>query len=311
MKSLGIKSVRIDSIKLPGDMKRRMGAEHVIAMSKTLEGIGLLERPKVRKADMAVIIGRDRIAAHLVAGRDEVEVELMECSDEDAVEADRVSNAHRRHDRNEQQRLMVELVEARTAEQKRVVVAASPGPGRPKTPRGRARDDVAAQLGVKPESVRQAEYRHRKRDEANGTPGFNTFDIPLEEAFVAECLLIKGMTGDVARGLGRALKDMQRLTNADVELHGATERLLGKLEELELAVRGIAPAALCPYCKCIEGLTESCACCLGKGWVTKDELAGAPKELTKRGDDAVVMDNGQVVKANTLIEMDGTDWVDG
>lgn len=320
MDSLGFKTVKLAKLKLPGDVKKRTKEQRVKDMAETLkdEDIGLIEKPKVRKKDMLLVTGRDRIAAHMVAGKEVIEVELINCTDEVADKIDKISNAHRRHDRKEQERLMVELVDIYEKDEAGKPVARDRGPGRPETPRGKARKKVAKQMGVRPESVRMAEHRNKKRKQKQqaqkAKPPVATLGMPLGEEFLAECASVQRYIDEANGKLVVAQSTIQQLLNAELPVPTSElERLKGDVHDLASHLRNLRPESLCPYCKGIEGYQEHCTACVTRGWVHSLEMQNVPADLLLEGEEGIIRSQGNTYKLTDIVDFDddGAEWFEG
>lgn len=318
MRVLSLSDVAIARVNLPGDLRQRMNDESVVAMAESMNVAGLIQEPCVRKSDMRIIAGRDRFAAALRLGWTNIRVKLVECSDEEADLWELEENVVRRNVVGEtRDKLVIKAVAARERALKRVAAEAEAkrGPGRPETAKGRARKEVAERLGIKPESVRQAEIRARKRAEKSAAyqntipapqhrpadtqdptppaaPELDDFGVMLDAEF-SGLLVISQQEMDKAR----ATVDRARAILAKGgELTGIQARRWRRaseaLDEARELVKGLRPISLCPYCKGQTELVEGCAYCEGTAIRCRAQREDKlPAELLQR-DPLMVMVNG-------------------
>jgi ParB-like chromosome segregation protein Spo0J len=323
MKVLGTKIARIDRLILPGDIRGRMSSSHVKDLSASIDQIGILQLPCVRKSDKKLIYGADRVAATMLLDRRSVEVRLVECTDTEAKLMELTENAYRRHDPMEQARLLTELVaeateryEAEAKEVKRQKARAKrkyDRPGRPVSPKTHARKEVAEALGVKADSVRRAEYRakdEKRKHKKRGTAPIQTYGLQLEGSFATQVVNIQ----DYAKELAIKSKTIaQLLTKMGSAGAAAPDTLITRakerLQDLNEVIRRLNPSSICPYCKGLPGYQEQCVTCLGVGWVSKMELENTPKELL-REEHPIILVQGEEVMVDDILEPedDGEDF---
>jgi ParB-like chromosome segregation protein Spo0J len=293
MRTIGLKEVAIADLTLPHDFALLLDDPGVATKAESIESLGLIHEPLVLQRDMRVLAGRERIAAHMRLGRTTVMVKLVDCNELEAIEIEFQENIVRRHDPDEQQRLIMERLEE-IEKAKEHEVDRTGRPGRPKTPRGMAREKVAAEVGVNPESIRQREYRQRKKagkvtpkvakpapaKDAPKEPPVKTIGLELDAAFNAQVEATQVMLRDAANKLRTASAKLTQLRNAELTFPvGRLDRIRDQLRSVTAAVEGAYPTSLCPYCKGIEGIQQLCGACLGAGFITKDQEQSVPAEL--------------------------------
>lgn len=181
MKFIGVKRLKIEALKLPGDWKKILKSDDAGTLAESLAHVPILQRPGVRKKDRAVIWGRHRLAALHIDGQRSAEVDLWDCSDEELALAKDVENAFRRGpDVMSRMRLIErwakEIADARAEDagekpeaaerNKRDNVPVIAQRGKPKTAKGEARERVAALAGVTPETLRKQEQRAKAKEPA-------------------------------------------------------------------------------------------------------------------------------------------------
>jgi ParB-like chromosome segregation protein Spo0J len=319
MRVLSLSDVAIGRVNLPGDLRARMNHDSVIAMAESMNAGGLINEPVVRKHDMRLIAGRDRFAAALRLGWTNMRVKLVECSDEEADLWELEENVVRRNLVGEERdKLVQKAIEARTKALTRVAQGAEERrrPGRPETAKGRARKEVAERLGIKPESVRQAEIRARKRQERKAAhevtllspglrpadnvdptppsaPELDDFGVLLDPEF-SGLLVISQQEIDKARA---TVDRARQILAKGGELTGIQARRWRRaataLDEARELVKGLRPISLCPYCKGQQELVEGCAYCEGTAIRCRAQREDKlPEELLQR-DPLMVMVNGK------------------
>ena len=107
MRWLGIKTVRLESLSLPGDHKKRTASPHVIALAASIKANANapINPPVVwwfdsdtKKKPRRVCAGGDRVAALALNGAAALEVNAFEGTEADFLRIRAHENAHRRHD---------------------------------------------------------------------------------------------------------------------------------------------------------------------------------------------------------------------
>lgn len=303
MQVIGLKEVTLATIHLPGDFKKRLDAPHVAERAKSISSSGLIHEPLVRRKGKKweVIAGLDRVAAHFVAQKDTVSVKVVECTDEEVQRIRREENVQRRHDKEEQSRLMGELLEQYTEEELEAE------PEKPKKARVRARERVAAELGLATETIRKKEWEAEQETVPTGPP-IKTLGMSLSADFSKKVALAQSYLDAAEGDLKRA---QSRITTMGKELglafpQARLERLREEIHAQASHCRGLRPVSLCPWCKGLDGVQENCAACFGTAFITKSQEQAVPKELLDEVDPKVVVD-GKVQSADSLVS-EGKDW---
>lgn len=303
MKTLALKEVRIDKLLLPGDWVEILAHKDVAARAKSIHEVGLIHEPVVRRSDMKLLAGRHRVAAHVFNGEETCVVKLVDCTDEEALDIEEVENIERRHSPKEQSELRMrrldrlEKLAAAEMEAQRALEEAHgkiPSPGRPKSPRAEARRRMAEEEGISESSVRNREMRHRKREEAERAArdeaererakrkeqreAVDDLGMELEEEFAAKLGAMKRLAIDCRKRMANVRGAITRLRNAELPVdHGDLERILAAADSMTAALKRLEPTHVCPYCKGVGGVQESCGGCAGKGW--RHGTDGVPKQL--------------------------------
>lgn len=269
-------------------------------LARSIQDIGVMQMPRVRQGSNEVVFGEHRIAAQYLNGATEVEVEVVPLTDDEAEEQSLAENLFRRAiDRTAGLARYAEIAARRVNVELPPADAGEPrGPGRPKTERGVAREMAARELGTTPEAIRQAEYRQRKRDEADSGSDvrgcIEDFGVPIPPE-VEVCAHRVQEAIDEADGLVRKLGS----ATTALEKAGVSATRLSPVKEarqaLAHAVRRARPSAQCPWCKNVADLQSKCAGCGGNGYAMADQLDDLPAELKLKGGAAMVMRDGKFV----------------
>lgn len=289
MRTLGLAVVAIAKLSLPGNWRAIVEAASSSPLLGSLARVGLIHEPLVRKRDMRLLVGRNRVAVHVVQGRPDVPVKYVDCSDEEAAMLELAENAHRNHDPVRQAEQTAELLRLFEAQAAQELAAAKeleePKRGAPKTVRGRARELAAESIGVKPETLRMREYRAevklepREEAELADFP-FKTLGMVVSREFVYQCFQVQEHLDDAAKKTSIALIELTRLQKADVPQHkDRLDRIYDDLSAIASALRAMIPVALCPTCKGIDQVQRECAGCRTLGYITRGQEGSIPAEL--------------------------------
>ncbi len=296
-------SVKVAQLKLPGDIKARMKRPHVLELAESIRertGGRPIHLPTVEWPGLTVLTGRDRIAAELVNGAKVIEVQTVsDLTAKERRDLERDENIHRRIDDRDQ--LIRERVAEREAEieLERRDVPPEKKPGRPKTARGEAREQVAREMGTTPDAVRVAEARaeaaensDKSSETAPLTPPVETYGLPLVTNAEADQLrAVQAAIDEADQALRRAQAALKRVEGVAV-FRGA-QQLLARVHEAAAEVRAKRPAAVCPWCKRLPGLR--CNGCGDSGFVGPIVEQAIADELKLGGDQAMVTVRGKLV----------------
>lgn len=299
MKFLGYQVVAYRDIKFPGDWRAIQKDPATQRMRKSVGRFGILQDPIVRKADMQLVCGAHRIGADIAEGRVMGQVKYIDCTDLELEAIRRIENGDRRHDVAWGKTNYVELLDMLEKEEKVIPPKDQPPTvsGREHSPRRRAREKVAQQLGVKSESVRQAERRQKRKKEKEAKERgqakqvIPTHGIPVNDEFTSQVVAIRAGLEEAANLLARAQGILTSLTSRDLPMHDARlQRTKDELSAVGSAIRTLAPFALCPFCKGIDALQKLCAGCATTGYITKNQADGVPQELWDEDNPVVLVD---------------------
>jgi hypothetical protein len=175
------------------------------------------------------------------------------------------------------------------------VLAAEPTPeprkaGRPKSRRGKALDQIAAEVGRTPNAVRKATERQAKKRELNVIELWGREQPP---AWLDPVLEARAGFTDAAAKVQAAMAALTRLGSASQLRDGVLGAQHGALKEVGQQLRLCRPAALCAWCKNLRGVVGNCTACRGLGYLTEEELGQVPDKLK---DPRVVMVEGRATR---------------
>ncbi len=300
--------VALSKIVAPGDLAARMKKPSVIALAATFKDLGggpgnPLWVKRVRLG-WQLIAGRDRLAAMMLNGVKKWSVKPVEdATPEDIADLEEVENLYRREVSNRDELIArrVEKLAARFAAEPRDSGHASAKPGRPVTPEGRAREQVAAETGRSKEAVRKAQARVRKHDDGAGEREEGAARMPTDASgtnsegctrpgspppidlhgheMPPQMMDIGGLVKQYAaiEKTAKALREQcAALELYNCALAGSTALLVNEAEKFIALVRAEAPTDLCPKCHGVEGVR--CGLCNERGWVKADKYRSAPAE---------------------------------
>jgi hypothetical protein len=303
MKSQGFFRYALNAIEYDAqDIAERQKTARVVELAASRKALQI--NPITIAQGGLLVAGRDRLAADLLNGESAVWAHVVaECSEADLLRIEVEENVRRRDiDRDVQ---LARLVAETTKEKASKAPGNSGKPGRPVTPRGQARAEVAKVAGTTPEAVRRAETRAAAKAEPPKAVEVRTFladyGVGVDMDLDAEAARVAGHLSTAARELARAQAAFTAATEALEQLYGAdgqahytfakpmladAARLREQTHALAAAARGKVPLSLCAYGK--GGCTASCNACRGLKWSTADHSAAIPAELLREGADAMV-----------------------
>lgn len=290
MERIGEKVLPLARIILPGDIRQRTQAPHVQRLAKSLDELGPINCPTVRKdgSRYVLIAGRDRVAAHILLQRPEVRCVVVKCSDQEAIMVELAENAHRR---NVDEAAMNEL--CRRIDEAREKQLTEPDMPKSKKSRTyRAVDRIAREAGVDAKLLRR---EWRKRADKAETEETKPIEVKLHDIGMPLEAEFKEKIGQIQR---RAMSARDFAVKAKSILHSMAflpvpnvhrkraEDLANELIEL---CDKLFPAALCPYCKGVAGIQESCVPCHYQGWIPQALIEHVPDKFWDRVDRIVVV----------------------
>lgn len=334
---LGTKKVKLATIVLPGGFAKRKKEQHVRDLAASIERGGVISLPVVQDKPRKLVAGGDRLAALMLNKVMSHEVRIVRGTAQELEELMLEENLLRRRS-DDYAAMTKRLVELRTgdieaADRAEVVaeeaagraiierfleeavddgllVAATandePAPvGRPKTAKGKAREQIAKETGKTPEAIRQAEKRavakERKAAEQEQNPftdageplapPVETYGLPLltaEDAY--QVVMAQAALEKVEGFLNKALASVANHAGADSLAARICNDVMAALGKLAVDVRAAYPRAVCAACKLIPARRAKCKACASTGFVGVTEWLNAPDELRLGGDQAKVSD---------------------
>lgn len=317
MKTIGIKTVSIALLSNPDEFMGRVDLPRIVERAGSIKDLGMLHEPIVRESDMRLLVGRDRVAALVKLEKKDAKVKLVECTDREAKLMEDTENLARRHDPQEQAEAMARMLALYTEQE-----AAKPGKrdraGRPlgsKTAKGKARDRLAAEVGVKPEAIRRREYRAKEKERGAtikqsdaGLPPIPTdatilllgMDQPM--AFLAQCKAIQEYLTEASGKVRGSQMILNQLRSAELPKPAAlVNRLYEDTHALAVELKASKPFALCGYCKNLAGVVDECNGCSCCGWVTEAQHKATSKQFLAEGDGACVQYRGETRLVSELV----------
>jgi hypothetical protein len=344
MKVISYKDLTISRLDLPGDIKTRMASERVIALASSFTSLGQIHDPVVRYPGYKLLVGGDRIAAHLLNKDITARCKVVECTDKEAEEMEIAENVYRRHDPGKRHEQLERILAIQTARAEPVVAEKKALNKRTRTARGVARVAVAAQRGVKVESVRKAEARAKVAKAPKGQFGLgnSTKNAPfstsiaiamreqvdrdalppegdpepppisapwgdMESGWMGEVGEVKDALETAAKRIQVALAGLTNLRKSKLPVDGVRVALLwDALHGVSAMVRGMVPTGVCPWCKGTEGVQENCAACATLGYITA-AVTEVPEELLDTENVVVALDGEYVALETGPVPAEG-EW---
>jgi hypothetical protein len=276
MNCLNFRRVDIKSLKLPGDIKARMKAPHVIELAASIEKFGgePVEPPVVQDKTRVLIAGRDRIAALMLNKVPRVWVRIVEGEPEELKGLEIDENLRRRQDSRKE--LLARAMKLAIVEQQlkdgdvlksRPVVRA-------------AREAVAKKAGIKPESVRKSVQRSKAKEAPPKPekPPIDTFGLELSKGLSTAVTRIKEAMGLLESASHHAQVTVSKV--AGILPGPVVVRLMDIAKQLGAEARACMPTHLCPTCRG-DG-DEKCKLCKGAHYARHEQMADIPREQLER-----------------------------
>lgn len=160
----------------------------------------------------------------------------------------------------------------------------------------------AAELGVKPATLRMKLYREKLRARAKSyvPPLFETFGLKLDPKFSDELKAVRLRLETAARRIGQARIELERVLRSKLPAPVAQlEQLEGLCLSLEQRIAEAMPRSLCPYCKGQDRAQPDCKPCGGSGLASALQYDKAPRRLKEA---AVVLLEGKEVALDELAQ---------
>lgn len=304
MERIGEKVLPLAKMVLPGDIRQRTLSPHVQRLAQSIDQLGPINCPTVRKdgSRYVLLAGRDRVAAHIILQRPEVRCVVVRCADQEAIMLELAENAHRRNvDIAEMDELCRRIDEAREKQ-----LTEPDMPKSKKSRQARAVERIAKEAGVDAKLLRREWRKRADRAEAEEEKPIEVklqdIGMPLDDGF-------KEKVGQIQR---RAMAARDFAVKVKAMLHSMAVLPVPnihrrKAEELAAELTGLCerlfPAALCPYCKGVAGVQETCALCHMQGWIPQAVIETVPDKFWDRVD-RIVMVAGRPERLSDLIRGD-------
>lgn len=296
MKSVAHREIALSSIVLGGDFNAWIAAhkQEVADIVESRRSLLLAHVPVVEAKTMRLVAGRRRVAALLA---DEVKrhvVHLVEGTPAELRRLAAVENLHRGHgdDLTAARVAYVDELEAELADDR--AATTQRGPGRPQTPRGKAREVAAHDLGTTPEALRKAEAREAAKaapvsitDGALAEPAIAMHGIEAPPEWLSSLRMRIEVLTAVRNKLRALIGEAGRLiTEGD---HSQTVR--EAIRVAGAAVDALIPVMACVYCRDPDGengRSSQCSACGGEGTLTAEQAQRIPAEQLLPGAAPVV-----------------------
>lgn len=153
----------------------------------------------------------------------------------------------------------------------------------------------AAELGVKPSTLRMRMYREglRKRARATKEPPFETFGLKLAPETLGQLKELRARLAAATQRVGLARIEVERLLRSKLPAPVTQlQTIEGLCLSLEERIGEAMPRSLCPYCKGVDRAQDSCKPCGGSGLASALQYDRAPKRL--READVVVLEGKEI-----------------
>jgi chemotaxis protein histidine kinase CheA len=324
MKRIGVKRVRISSIKAGGDVALLRKDPLVQDIQESLETTGgQPAEPIVVDKDNNIVAGRKRLAACLNAKVQFVDVVAFDGTPDELEQICIVENVRRRHmvgaELDEEIAKLVTLTmasvpheepeDAEDAEDE----PEEPKRGRPKSAAGKAREIVAKKICSTPEAVRSAEKRAKQAaatKEAPKAPSvptspkakIETLGMDVPESFIETTNNEHEQLTELYGDLVEIQKQITRISKTSGRTYTA---LSDAVHNAEAVCKREVPSHVCVWCKRHHEVMKTCLGCQGKGYLTVGEMAAIhdkklQEQLLRKGPDAGVYVGGQFVPMKEL-----------
>lgn len=252
MRNIETKLIKISKLRLPGDWRSLLAEPSTEEYAASL----LASQPVVRASDHRLLSGKIDVAARERLGMDEALVRMVDCTD---AEAQAIEAADAGSNRNE---ITLMLVNQLTDE--------AGG-------RGAARRAIAETQGIRPESVRMREYRANKSKPK--APEFNDLGMTLDPEWLEKVVGVQEQLDGVIAKVALAKGALTRMVKQGEPLPQRVAHLQEEMGRLGVALKGMRPHGVCPYCKTIQFVRAECAGCETLGYLSEQSFAGVPPEF--------------------------------
>lgn len=267
MERLGTDYVIIKDLNGYDEVEARTAMARVATRAESVKELGLLHLPIVRIRDRKIVSGFDRLASCVMAGMEKAQVMLIECDDTELERIRFSENAHRRHYPGEQSDLMVKLTKAYEEAEKELEFEDPPPPeerpngGRQKTPKGRAREKVAKEMGIKPDSVRRQQTRVKQREEEKQErrDKLPMFGRKVDDSWLAGVELALVHVTEAHNKVKAALVAITKLSHSGTPYpNSALQKMYENLQTTANYLKDCKPVGMCPFCKHVPEVRAHC-----------------------------------------------------
>lgn len=252
----------------------------------------------VRVDDSHVVTGADVLAAYVIMNRSSIPVVPVEVSNDEFVAMRAADEARISAVRSAESAAVSELLDV-------VEKTAQPVPKHGKVPeksaRSVARDLVAQLIGSTSTAMRRADERRKRKPKLlplrrDESWSLECYGNQASRELIEDAKLIHDLFVNIDATLRNAQGQVSKLVATRLgETRGA--RLKSNLHSSAVLVRSLFPYALCPYCKDVAIVRQTCGACWSSGFVGRDAFVSAPDELR---DYPCVSHGGQYVDPITL-----------
>ncbi len=142
-------------------------------------------------------------------------------------------------------------------------------------PKQQALKVVAEERGVTVRHVRQEIRKWKQKDERMAGLAarhaekmrhyFETYGRTVDVAWVERIIELEDQAHEAAWYAMKILRTLEALSKNEFYPGGALRHARQRGKDLLTALQDIAPAGLCPYCKCVPEVMSECAPCFTKG----------------------------------------------
>ena len=301
MKKHPPKGVAITQVVAGDGFSLKLGTPHVSKVVHALRLHRAVHPIVVRASDLRVVTGEDVLAAHVVLGNDTVMVTPVDVSEEDFIAlrtADEARIGLGRPAELAAVEALLDHVEGGIRPEERS------GKAPPKTPRSQARELVAELIGTTAQALRKNDERRRQRARTHAT--MVTKAAPWKLELYGNTKVSPELLEDAERIHEALVKADAMLRSAQVQVTRIKETRMGETRSSRLhaaahqvaaLARSMMPHALCPYCKDVAVVRETCAACWSSGFVNLEAFTAAADELKLH---PCVSHGGQYVDPKTL-----------
>lgn len=303
----GIRKYQIDKLRLPGDWPRILDSKAAQEQAGSIDAVGLIHHPVVRKSDRLVICGHTRIAGLMLLGETHVQAKVIECNDEHVEAMRSHENSERTHDpagqRSARQARLAEISQELSED------------GEVRTERKlgtEARDRLANEEGIKRRSIHQNDWRQRQRQakldaeqaELRADP-VDDRGMEMDDAFLVQLGLVRRRLREALAKMTSAITSLRAMKSQGLPFsHATIDELAERMGAIAADVSAESPRTLCYYCRALGGVVEDCADCKSTGWMSNRACEDAGEIPPGLADDSnpAVMYRGEIVTVDEYLK---------